>query len=104
MKFKMNNRDWKIIEKTQEEMKKEVGNEDGNFYGLTFYRTQEIWLYKDLYKEQKRQTLMHELMHCYIGTYVTLMENLIKYDEDLLCDISANSHDIIHEIVEEYFK
>ena len=25
-------------------------------------------------------------------------------DEEELCDISANSHDIIHKIVEDYFK
>lgn len=104
MKFKMNNREWVILEKTQEELQKEIGKEDGYFYGLTFYRTHEIWLYKDLCEAQKRQTLMHELMHCYIGSYITLMDGIIKYEEDLLCDISSNSHDIIHEIVEKYFK
>lgn len=27
-----------------------------------------------------------------------------KPDEEVLCDISANSHNIIHKIVEDYFK
>lgn len=103
MKFKINNRNWKIIETTQEEMQRRIGNENGTYFGLTLYKEQEILLFKDLCQEQKRQTLLHELMHCYIGTYISLMENIIKYEEDLICDISANSHDIIHNIVENYF-
>ena len=31
------------------------------------------------------------------------MNRKIKPDEEVLCDISANSHDIIHKIVENYF-
>ena len=54
-----------------------------------------------MHKEQKRQTLLHELMHCYVWSYVCGFNNI---SEEALCDISANSHDIIHEIVENYFK
>ena len=50
----------------------------------------------------KRKKLMHELMHCYIEEYVSL--ELEDYKEETLCNISANSHDIIHKIVEDYFK
>ena len=44
---------------------------------------------------------MHELMHCYIEEYISL--SLEEYDEETMCNISANSHDIIHEIVDTYF-
>lgn len=110
MKFKMNNREWEIIELSQEEIRKHIeeykydGNpeEKGKYFGQTYYDEQKIYLDKDLHKEQKRQTLMHELMHCYIGSYLATNNN--GYTEEYLCDISANSHDIIHKIVEDYFK
>ena len=37
-----------------------------------------------------------------IREYLTSRD--IKPDEEVLCDISANSHDIIHKIVEDYFE
>lgn len=112
MKFKMNNREWIIKEVNQEEFWKDEGCEDKigtpeyhNTYhfGRCLFKTQEIWLWKDVSKEQKRNTLYHELLHCYRGMYFTFC-NLNGQDEDLWCDISANSHDIIHKIVENYFK
>ena len=65
------------------------------------YDEQTIYIDKDLHIEQKRQTLMHELMHCYIGNYLYSTK---EYTEEDLWNISANSHDIIHKIVEDYFK
>lgn len=40
-------------------------------------------------------------MHVYIGTHISLYD--FNLTEELLCDIVANSHDIIHDIVERYF-
>lgn len=106
MKFKMNDREWTIIEVEQkafwDDDKKEI-DETSYFFGRTKYENQEIWLYKELSKEQKKKTLYHELMHCYRGSYITF-SSLDNQDEELWCDISANSHDIIHDIVERYFK
>ena len=105
MKFKMNDRKYKIIEKSKEEMfgvVKEPNKEDGKEYlGLHFPAINEIWLLKTLSNEQKRKTLMHELMHCYIWCY---MNEVVNLNEEDICNISANSHDIIHKIVEDYFK
>jgi len=107
MNFKMNNRTWKIVELPQEEICKENNKEfkleEGRFFGICCYINQTIYLDKDLCKEQKRQTLIHELMHCYIACFCSF-EDLQPYHEDVLCNISANSHDIIHCIVEDYFK
>lgn len=106
MKFKMNDRDWEIKEVEQEKFWKELERkqEDNtcSYFGLCLYKKQEIWIDKNMTTEQKRQTLRHELMHCYIGSYISFED--ISITEDLLCDISSNSHDIIHEIVEKYFK
>lgn len=109
MKFKMNNRDWEIIELSQEEIrdhyieyKYDGEPTEGKYFGLTYSDTQKIYIDKDLCKGQKKQTLYHELMHCYIESYITM--NIENINEELLCDISANSHDIIHKIAEDYFK
>ena len=58
-------------------------------------------LNKDIHIEIKKKTLYHELTHVYIREYLTSRD--ISPDEEVLCDISANSHDIIHKIVEDYF-
>lgn len=109
MRFKINNREWVIEEKTQEEIREIFKNkkydgepQDGRYFGLTYLDDDKIYIDKDLCAGQKKQTLLHELMHCYIGCY--LFNDNRKYTEEDLCNISANSHDIIHEITDKYFK
>ena len=103
MKFTMNNVEFTIKEVEQEEMQKWLCDEqDGYYYGQTHFMTQEVWIDKILSKEKKKKTLIHELTHCYIREYLTSRD--INPDEEVLCDICANSHDIIHKIVEDYFK
>ena len=109
MNFVMNNRNWKIIEFSQEEIKQHMIDykydgepADGRYYGQTYIDEQIIYIDKNLNSEQKRQTLLHELMHCYIGCY--LFQNSKDYSEEDLCNISACSHDIISKIVNDYFK
>lgn len=105
MKFKINNRDWEIKEIDSENIKKiyeELSKEETIYvYGLTNFGQNEILINKELCYFSKRHTLMHELMHCYINEYVSMGMDI---NEEMMCDISANSHDIIHEIVEQYFK
>lgn len=104
MKFIINNREWEIKEVSKdwllEEFKKEY--EDAVYcFGLTRYFQQIIYLNNELCNQVKKQTLYHELMHCYLWSYLS---NQFEYNEEQLCDVSANSHDIIHEIVSDYFK
>ena len=107
-KFKINNKSWEIKELSQEEMKEEMKRhmdkpiEEGKYYGLTYADIQTIFLDKDLCVDRKRTTLLHELGHCYIMTYITHRDR--NYNEEDVVDIVANSHDIIKEIVDEYFK
>ena len=106
MKFKMKDEEWTIQESSQENLYKEFGEEfknDGSYLnGITCPIKKTILLYKDLDNIQKKKTLYHELMHCYMFTYISF--NNIEFSIDDFCDISANSHDIIHKIVEDYFK
>ena len=103
MKFTMNNEDWYIKRMPQssfwEYEKKEP--DGGSYRGVTHYRDNEIWIDENLPEKTQKKVLYHELMHVYIATYISLYE--FNITEELLCDISANSHDIIHDIVERYF-
>lgn len=99
----MNDSFYAIIEVSQEELQKEIADEnDGYYYGQTRFQKQIILIDKDLSVERKRKTLIHELTHVYIREYLTTRD--INPDEEVLCDIHANCHDIIHKIVENYFK
>lgn len=104
MKFKMNDRDWEIIEVDQNKMRELENdeNEKNTYFGLTVYESQIIYLWDGLHPQQKRQTLIHELFHCYVGCYYSFQET--AYTEELVCNLVGNSHDIIHKIVEDYFK
>ena len=104
MNFIMNNRNWKILEKTQDEMKKYMNctNEETFYFGLCIRDKQEIWLCKEVCEEQKKQSLIHELTHCYITCYISMQIDM--FPDEQLCDICANSHYILHDIVENYFK
>ena len=106
MKFIMNGKEWTIKETSQEKICEAFGEtpatSEGVYYGLTIPEKQEVWLWEEIIGEQKRKTLIHELTHCYIFSYITF--NDVNFCIDDFCDINANSHDIIHQIVEDYFK
>ena len=98
----MNGSCYTIKEVSQDELQKEIAAEtDGYYYGQTRFRKQLILIDKDLPKERKKKTLYHELMHVYIREYISTRD--IELTEEELCDISANAHDMIHEIVRYYF-
>lgn len=113
MKFKINNREWKIIEASQQAIKNmqniRKANEEENlksidvrYYGITYCDEQKIYIDKDLPIDRKKATLIHELTHCYIFNYITHCDK--QYTEEDVADIVSNSYDIIHEIVEKYFE
>ena len=108
MKFKMNNREWEIKEVEQSVFWEDDGqldkmNNNEYYFGRTKFNLQEIWIDKTLKLDLKKKTLYHELLHCYRGCFMCFYD-LDNQNEDFWCDLSANSHDIIHEIVERYFK
>lgn len=106
MKFKINNSNWEIKEVSQSDMRDELTkrnfelDEYGMYFGLTGFDTQTIFIDKNLCKERKITTLIHELTHCYIGTFAHHIEK--QFDEEDVCDYVANSHFIISDIVNKY--
>lgn len=112
MKFKINNVEWEILETSQLEIKKmqnkRFANNEENiedtahrYYGVTYNDDCKIYLDKDIKQDRKRKTLLHELTHCYISSYITHQDK--NYDEETVSDIVSNSFDIILEIVSKYF-
>ena len=102
----MNEISWKIEEVKQDIIKEKIKKYDGEvekgqYLGATFPKHQIIYLDKDTDLDQKKQTLTHELMHAYITSYLFDLHDISIED---LCNISACSHNIIHKIVEKYFK
>lgn len=101
--FSMNNRTFTIYEVNQNDLMRYKNEETGYFYGQSHFKHNEVWLDKDLTNDIKRETLYHELLHCYIVSFITT-QDIEHYDEELMCDISARSHNLIHKIVDDYFK
>ena len=113
MIIKMNDVVFEIKEISQKEYKEYRKKEDiktcceetdttkGMYFGATHTYSNIIFIDKDLPLDRKRKTLIHELTHCYISEYITHEEK--QFSEEDVADISANSHDIVHEIVDNYF-
>ena len=100
----MNNHDWEIVEESRQVVKEKyedaMNEKTIEVFGLTNFCEQKIYINKDMNKDLKEHTLMHELLHCYIAEYCSIEQN--DYNEEVMCDICANSHNIIHKIVEDY--
>lgn len=113
MTIKMNDVVFEIKEISQKEYKEYRKKEDtktcceetdttkGMYFGATHTYSNIIFIDKDLSLDRKRKTLIHELTHCYISEYITHEEK--QFSEEDVADISANSHDIVHAIVDNYF-
>lgn len=101
--FQINESEYTIKETCQEEIKRHIKNDDNDFYyGLTVFQDDLIYLEKSLSYDKKRKTLIHELMHVHIAEFITTQT--IDYDEEILCDICANVHELVNEIVNSYFE
>ena len=102
MKFIMNELEWNVRYASADEVKAVFNdkNEDSYYYGSTTLSKQEILINRESTKEKQKETLCHELMHCYIFCYLC---DGIQFDEEGVCNISAKSHNIIHKIAEDFF-
>lgn len=103
MFFEMNGYNWEIKYATAEEVKKEFNdnNPDSYYFGITTMSKQQILINNEVSIEKQKETLYHELMHCYINCYIL---DGLQFDEEGLCNISAKSHNMIHKIAEDFFQ
>lgn len=104
MEFKINNRTWRIEEKSKQElinMYNEQYEEAAYFvFGLTLRPKHLIYINKEMCKDQKIKTLKHELTHCYIWEYG--LYNVPNFNEEMVCDLVSSSNDFINEVVNQY--
>lgn len=103
MKFKMNNSEWEIKEISNAEMNVIASSDKRETFthGMTQYDCNTIFINEETVN--KKKTLYHELTHCFMSEYGhNQWTKEFNYED--VCEIVASSHDIIHEIVEEYFK
>ena len=102
MKFKMNNSDWEIKEISNAEMNILISSDKQETFthGTTQYDCNTIFINEET--PNKKNTLYHELTHCFMYEYGHNQWQKEFNNEDV-CEIVASSHDIIHDIVEEYF-
>ena len=109
MSFEMNGRKWDIVEGAFQQAKEVMSKGELGFQiqdmqwfgGYCDFTSQTIFINSNLCDEAKIHTLLHELCHCYIVSYIKTTVEL-EYYEEVVCDIVANSHYIIHDIVESY--
>ena len=103
MKFEINNDKWEIKEISNAEMNTMFpsDNEKTFTHGITIYRDFTIYINKDT--KSKAKTLYHELTHCFMFEYGH-NQNEREFSCEDVCEICANSHDIIDKIVKDYFR
>ena len=102
MVFTINENRWKIVEISNAEMIALTGDTENFTHGTTEYSQFVININKDA--PDKRRTLLHELMHCYMYEYGHNQFNNKTFDNEDICELSACSHDFIHSIVEMYIE
>lgn len=105
MKFKMNDHTWEIVEVGNDEIFDEY-NKDADtsdiarLYAFVRYSDHKLFLnVNNCYYSQNR-ALLHELMHIYIYEYCSWEMN---FNEEIVCDLMSNSHDLIHKIADKYW-
>lgn len=106
MKFKCNNTVWKIIEQDKKVLIDLYNSENEDktsfAFGVCIYPKHEIWINKDMCKEQRIKTLKHELTHCYIWNYG--LYNVPSYTDEMVCDLVSSINDFINDVISEYCK
>lgn len=100
MKVKIKNFTYNIIEvENFDDLPKNIEFACGN----TNYVNQVIRIYKPLSKEQKRQTLIHELTHAFLWSY-GFGQITEQIPIEIMCDFIGCYADEIIKITDKYFK
>lgn len=99
MKFNVNGLGW-CIEYVPED-KVYMNEHGGMFFGLTEYNKQFISIREGLSKQMTRQTVIHELCHCFLFSYGISCD---WYDEEQICNFFGSFADQIIRIADKFMK
>lgn len=99
MKFIVNNLKW-VIEYVNADSTS-MNNSNGLFLGLTEYDIQHISIRSGLTKEMTRQTVVHELCHCFLFSYGITCD---WYDEEQVCNFFGSHADMITSLTDKFMK
>lgn len=100
MKFEINNITWHIIELSVKQIQ-EIFSEDEYPYGYCDYVNNRIYINDKLCEERKKNTLMHELTHCWTMSNGWSFSGDV--DRETVCNIVACSNYFINDIMNKYF-
>jgi|GEM_PF-118298 phage portal protein, SPP1 gp6-like len=100
MRFKANNLTWNID--FVDEDKKLMNSDNGMYFGLTEYQPQRISIRTGLSKEMTRETVIHELVHCFLFSFGVC--GFTSLNEEQVCNFVGSHLDKIYEITEKFMK
>ena len=103
MNFTVNGDKWHISEATNEQLLQSLdpGDTSKYIFGLTSRSQHRIYINSQICEGQKKKTLLHELMHCYLWEYGICMDT---FNEESVCDLFAGAYMLAKPIYEKYFK
>lgn len=100
MKFKANNLTWDID--YVESDKTLINNEHGIYLGLCEYIPQRISIRSGMTKEMTRETVIHELVHCFLFSFGNYGRTEIN--EEQVCNFVGSHIDKIIEVADKFLK
>ena len=99
MNFVVNNLEWTM---NFVDADKAFLNENGNtILGLTEYVSQTISIRKGMSEQLTRNTVIHELCHCFLFSFGFCSES---YDEEAICNLFGSHADSILELTDEFME
>ena len=99
MKFTVNGLKW-VIEYVNADSTS-MNNSNGLFLGLTEYDSQHISIRTGLSEGLTRQTVIHELCHCFLFSFGMTCD---WYDEEQMCNFFGSHADMIIGIADKFMK
>lgn len=100
MRFKANNLTWNIDFVNED--KSLMNSDNGMYFGLTEYQSQQISIRTGLSKEMTRETVIHELVHCFLFSFGVC--GFGSLNEEQVCNFVGSHLDKIHDITEKFMK
>lgn len=100
MRFKANNLTWNIDFVNEDTSL--MNSDNGMYFGLTEYQSQKISIRTGLSKEMTRETVIHELVHCFLFSFGVC--GFTSLNEEQVCNFVGSHLDKIYEITEKFMK